>query len=233
MTLLGISTVSQTAQAGVRLPESISIIVTMVVTVAKEVFHLVQSVYFLVLGTFEVVYGLIKKNPVDISLTSVKSIFQNAVKRLVRFPKRILSCATLHGSLFLGTGVCELLQGLNVLEVIALGPALPFIALVGNGCFLVANLIMLVHNIKICLQASNLPPEASDEEREASKKAMISSIFAIISAINYIAGISLLIFGGPTAIIIVLVAMGLTSGGLKILFDFFQPYDNQLLSDLT
>ncbi|MEC7839648.1 MAG: hypothetical protein VX777_06385 [Chlamydiota bacterium] len=231
MTLIGVTSLSRAAHSGASFTGTVESIVTSVSTLATELFHIIQGAYFFITGVFEVSFGLFRKDPIGLSVKKVKIIFEKFTGRLACLSKKIFTYPVLHGALFLGSGVCEILQGLHSIEVIALGSALPFIAFAGSGCFILGNILMLAHNIKVCIIASNVPEDASEEEIENARRAKVSAIFAIVSALNYIAGIALSMFGGPAAIVIVLVALGLVFGGLKILYDWFQPCDKQKLKN--
>lgn len=196
-----------------------------------ETIHLAQSAYFLFLGSLETFIGLFthetKLSDVNIRVRSAVHRFLEWIKSL---PERIISYNVVHGSLMLGTGVCEFLLGLQQFGCVTLGAATPLVMGVSNACFFLGNLVMLVHNVRLFQQACLISEDASEEVKANAKRVKTSAIISMVSALNYIVGITAMMMGGPIALIAMFLALGLTFGGLKILYDWFCPYQEKLLN---
>lgn len=197
-----------------------------ILSIANKVFyetvHLMQSSYFLTVGVYETCMGLFSNETTlsDIS-KKIRSVFYRFLGWIKSIPERILSYNVIHGGLMLGTGVCELLLGLQQFECITLGATTPLIMGMSNTCFFLGNLVMLIHNVQLLQRFSCVPDNASNEEKAQARRLKLSAILSIVSALNYIVGMATILFGGPTALIIMFIALGLTFGGLKILYDWF------------
>lgn len=184
--------------------------------VVKETIHIMQSSYFLFVGVLKGKKVLSKPStPILPAAKRAESVFS----QIIGFVKSLLSYDGMHSALFLGTGTCELMLGLQVFDYISLGSMTPVVANLSSGCFILANLVMLIQSVEQYDKAS-LGMEKDKIKNERIKR---SSILAIISALNYIAGMATIALGGPPALIVVLLSLGLTFGGLKILYDFFRP----------
>jgi hypothetical protein len=219
---------SQVGEIVVNRSEPIISIINMIV---QNTIHLMQCPYFLAVGTLESVAGLFKKEPSSSAMSQkIRSALHNFYEWIKSLPRRICSYNVIHGGLMLGTGVCELLLGLQQFDWLSLGAATPFVAAMSNGCFVLGNIVMLIHNAKLFHQACQLREDASNEEKQNAKRVKMSAVFSMISAINYIVGITTMLFGGPVALIVMLVSLGLTFGGLKILYDWVYPYREELLN---
>lgn len=205
-------------------------IISVVHMIVHQTLHLMQCSYFLTLGALETVMGLFRgKVTVSENSEKFRSALKDFYERIKSIPGRIVSYDFIHGGLMLGTGVCELLLGLQQLDVLALGAAGAVVGAVSNGCFFLGNIVMLIHNVNLFHKASLIGKDASEEVKRNAKRVKLSAIISMISAINYIVGMATVMLGGPVALIIFFICLGLTFGGLKILYDWFQPYKENLL----
>lgn len=199
--------------------------------IANQSIHLLQSLYFLTAGGIEAAIALISGRKVE--LTESPDKVDTAVEGFFgwwrELPSKIFSYSFIHGALMVGTGTTELLFGLEQFECIALGAATPFVAAAGNSCFLLANIALLIESAVRFSRAKELPKDATDEEKEAAFRIKTSAILSMISAINYIIGVAAMLIGGNAALTALFVALGLLFGGVRILYDWFQPANEALL----
>lgn len=230
MMVSGVHVMKDIAQVGELAVNRTESIVSIVHMIFYETIHLMQSAYFLTVGAIETCIGLFTQETTlsDVS-KKVRSALHSFFQWIKSLPERLLSYNIIHGGLMLGTGVCELLLGLQKFDCVTLGAATPVVMGLSNACFFFANLVMLVRNVQLFQKACQIPEEASDEVKDNAKRVKLSAIFSMISALNYIVGIATMFFGGPVALIVMFIALGLTFGGLKILYDWFCPYQEKLL----
>lgn len=196
--------------------------------VADKAFHFLKSTYYLLYGISESVYGFFFKR---VHSLSIESLSNTAKKVISLFFKKLFSYNFLHGGCLVAAGISELIQGLNQYSLVSLGLAFPFIVLAGEVSLLFAYFLVLVRNLRICVKISEQPPLVLEEDIKNSNRLKTSAILNIFSALNYIAGISLALLGGPTTLIIVLLAFGLVSGGLAILFNILYPSKSDQLKN--
>lgn len=194
--------------------------------VADKAFHFLKSSYYLLYGISESIYGFFFKKVHSVSIESIS----NSVKKVCcLFFKKLFTHNFLHGGCLVVAGISELIQGLSQYSLISLGLAFPFIVLLGEVSLLIAYFLVLVHNLRICIRISQQPPLVLEEEIKNSSRLKTSAIMNIFSALNYIAGISLALIGGPATVVVILLAFGLVSGGLAILFNLLYPSKSEQL----
>lgn len=186
----------------------------------KKTSELFQGVFYLTYGSIELVLGLIqgKKREAD---PKVKSALNWFYRSIAAFYQKITSFSVWHGTCLVGLGVCRLMQGLNQLHVIKLGLALPTIALTGSSFFIAANLFLLLYSANRFCKHSFLSKTASEEQKEDARLQKISHSLAFLSALNQIVGTVLMISGADTALVVLFMALALTQGAGKLVFDMY------------
>ncbi len=186
-------------------------VISMLVT---KIFHLLQSGYLFLSGGREILYGIFREN--------ITSLLKD---RIVQSVKNFFSYPVFHGTFLILAGVSELFLGLHYTNLLYLGSTLlPVATLLGNGCFLMGNLLILAQNIRIYKKASQIPWNSAAEEKENAEFVKGSAVLSIISALSYIFGLGLTIIGGPTIIILLFAFFGLLFGGIKILYDIIYSH---------
>jgi len=186
----------------------------------KKTSELFQGIFYLTYGSIELVFGLIqgKKQQPD---PKVKSALHWFYRPIAVFYQKITSFSVLHGGCFLGLGVCRLMQGLNQLNVIKLGLVLPTIALTGSSFFIAANVFLLLYSANKFCKYCFLPETASEGQKEEARLQKISYSLAFLSALNQIVGTVLMISGADTALVVLFMALAMTQGVGKIVFDMY------------
>lgn len=188
--------------------------VSFIAVLVKEPFHLLQGAFYLTSSVIEFSAGLLKKEALRGA---------DKVKRALEwFYRKLTSYASLHSTMVLGGGICELLLGLNQFNVIRLGGAEPLLAGLGGGCFIVAYLLVFMRYVKLYIQACRYKPQ-TDEEQEALRGLKNSCILAIISSLNSLIGIALALFGAASALVILFACVGAAAWGIKLLYDLARP----------
>lgn len=188
---------------------------SLIASLVKETFYLLKSLYDIPAGLIEIVIGLVKKN----TTSGVKRV----KTALTWFYQKIVSFSTFHGLLIAGAGGCELALGLNQLELISLGLAMPMTIILRSGCFIMAEILSLVYYTKCLIKACRVRCPNSEIAKEQLERVKTASILAIFSALNYIFGAGLALLGAPGALILVLMALGVTISGIKFLYNILCP----------
>lgn len=103
---------------------------------------------------------------------------------------------------------------------------------VGNFClpleaaacslFGFASLIALIRNINIYRAAIKIPEYAPLHVKEAASMLKKSAILGIISSLNYIVAAALLIIGSTATLALIFGCIAVSTGCLKILYDFIR-----------
>lgn len=127
-----------------------------------------------------------------------------------------------HGTIYAASGVAGGIAALNHLNFINIGSAVSFpLECVGNGLFGIASFLTVIQNVRLYIAATKIEADASKEEIEAVKKIKISAIMGIISGLNYIVTAALLLCGVGATIALVFGLIGLVTGCIKILYDYY------------
>lgn len=130
---------------------------------------------------------------------------------------------TIHGALYLASGLCAAVASLHDLKVFDLGPAVGIINKVELGTFLAASLMGLYSNVKDYQNAKVLPANPTADQIEASKRKKTSAILGIISCVSYILNVALLFMGQLAAVAFVIGILGTLTGFIKMLYDYYRP----------
>lgn len=121
-----------------------------------------------------------------------------------------------HGALITASGACGIVEMLDRCGIVTLGQEVSkALFMAGSLFFLMANIIALEENVRLYEIAESLPPQ--DETTFWLRRSAVSGM---LSNINYIIATATLLLGGPTAIALVIGAIGAMSGAFKILCDF-------------
>ncbi len=124
----------------------------------------------------------------------------------------------IHGALFLGSGISGSLVALHQLGKIHLAATFAIFNHLEIGLFLAGCLLALYHNVREYTRAID-PASGLSAEQAHQKK--LSAIFGIVSSLNYILWGAFVIFGAHTAVALVFGIIGLTTGCIKILYDYY------------
>lgn len=129
---------------------------------------------------------------------SVKEFFSNLYSG-------IGNLKLIQGSSFVASGVCGALSFYYPSFFLDFG---------ASGLFLIGNVVALKNNVELYLCGSQL------ENREQGKAMMHSAILGIINNINYIMIPLITVFGGPVAAAIFFGCIAVTTGCIKIVYDY-------------
>lgn len=187
----------------------------------KDVIHTVDKLYQLALRYFTLSQSLFfcgygtKELSIDACKLSTNSPFDRAIAS----PWYLGNFSIIHGLFFISTGACGLGLAFHQMRYADL-------ALVSTplewGCksfFGLASLVALDYNVTIFLRT--LKFGSSPEEQALAKSLQKSAIAGIISSLSYLLATAWVLFGGPTAIALVIGVLGACFGTYKILYDFF------------
>lgn len=184
----------------------------------QVVFHLSQAIFYLTYGTIEVVYSLFFKKK-DSQNAKIKSALHWFYQAITSFCKKIISFSFLHGSAYLGVGLCELALGLHQLKLIGLGIMKAGVALARSGFFIASNLFVLIQSAINFFKSSRLSDHASQGQKESARLQKISASLSFLSALNNIIAVVLMLYGVHTAIIAMFMVMAMSQGCGKAIFE--------------
>lgn len=190
-----------------------------VATLSPGWFRLIQGIALSAYGLKEILFDGPKSRlgapPGDNSLLSrIKSACYDYFMR----KKQEISSGQfhiLHGALFVGTGIAGSLAALHQLDKINLAWTFPIFEGLEIGLFLWGSALALVHNVREYQKAATLV--ASSEKVENLK---LSAVIGMISSLSYILWVASYLLGGA-ALMPLFLCLGLATGCLKILFDYF------------
>ncbi len=174
---------------------------------AMRYFTLSQSLFFCGYGVKEMSVDAQKLQP------------NNPLDQAMASPKHMGNFSLIHGLFFMCTGACGI--GLSAQQV-AVQDFAPYSWQLDRGCeifFGLANLVALDYNINIFLRTLEFGD--SPEEKESAKRLQLSSISGILGSLSYLMATAWTMFGGATAIALVIGVIGACFGSFKILYDFF------------
>jgi hypothetical protein len=171
---------------------------------AKTYFLFVSNICLVGLGFRDYTVVALGRQP---NFPSVKEFFHN------------LWIGITSGNLEFIQGSCFVCSGISG-ALSFYYPAM-YLDVVGNGLFLVGNLIALMKNIEAYIQAVKLSGSADEVICQQAKRNMLSAVFGILNNINYIMIPFVTVFGGPVALAIVFGGIAITTGCIKILYDYF------------
>lgn len=116
-----------------------------------------------------------------------------------------------HGSFFLCSAVCTLLEAVHLFKIADLGKMYPVISWTGAYLFLFANFIGLEQCIRVFEEAKEMKDD----------NLMKSAVVGGISNFGYIAAAAIAILGGPAGIAFLIGCVSACFGGLKMMLDFY------------
>lgn len=175
---------------------------------AMRYFTLSQSLFFCGYGVKEMSVDAQKLQP-----------HSTPLDKALESPKHMGNFSLIHGLFFMCTGACGI--GLSAQQV-AVQDFAPYSWQLDRGCklfFGLANLVALDYNINIFLRTLEFGD--SPEEQQAARRLQASSIPGILSSLSYLLATAWTMFGGATAIALVIGVIGACFGTFKILYDFF------------
>lgn len=186
-------------------------------------FKLGQIPYFFAVGAKEIIY-----DGKDYSFSTASKASNLAKKIFEGFKstlKNIFCYETIHGVLMVGCGICEIISCVHYLGLKTIAAAtLSIISNVSLGFFALANFLMVCEQIRILINLEKVSEDASQEVKDATKLLKIGAIISLLSGISYLVSVALILCGGPAAVIVLFMLIGLLGGGLKILFDIVLRY---------
>lgn len=192
-------------------------------------FKLGQIPYFLGVGAKELMYDA-KYESFDLAKkasTVAQKVFE-VIKAVVR---QIFNYATFHGFLMVGCGCCEIIATIHRLGILTIAAnTLSVISSISLGCFGLANFLMVCEQIRILLSLVNIPDDAPQEVKDAVRSIKIGAIIALLSGICYLVGIALVLCGGPAAVVVLFMLLGLAGGGSKILYDMIVADKTEIIN---
>lgn len=186
-----------------------------VITLSLKYFGIIQSAYFYSYGAMEIIEDRISHYHAEAKKTYVGSQMSQTCQRIASFVKSLFSYRTVHGSLFMTVGTCEVARNCHQLDYINLGAALTPVSMLSQACFISANILMLAHYVRILRDISKLPVTIPDEAKKEARRLQLLAIISIFSTLNYIAATAAFMADGPVALVVVLLTLGLCAGGAK------------------
>lgn len=188
-------------------PQTINIILqasTKVVEFAKTYFLFISNICLVGLGFRDYTAVALGDKP---NYPTLSQFFANLWRGITTGHLGII-----QGTCFIASGTCGAVTFYN--------PA-PFFDYAGSGLFLAGNLIALKTNIENYINAVAQSNSNDPSERQYAFSLMTSAALGIINNINYIMIPFVTLFGGPVALAIVFGGIALTTGCIKILYDYF------------
>ena len=186
--------------------------------VAFNLRHVWQGGYFFGVGFFEAINGRVVKQE-EIQTPQVVTTTKK-VKVLATLWQKIGERKTfelLHGFLFCETGLFLSLEGLSYLRLIELGSFLTPLQFAGTLTFVFAKTLSLQYHVRLFLDSFQL----SDSKQAFHQR--ISAITGIIKGLGYLLLVLTPLLGGSATFALVFGCIGLTTGSIKVLHDFFYP----------
>lgn len=118
----------------------------------------------------------------------------------------------IQGSCFVVSGVTGAITFFNPSSLLAASSSTLFVA---------GNLLALASNIETYIQAVRLSESHDSADQKRARSMMYSAILGMINNINYIMVPLVTLFGGPVALAIFFGGIAVTTGCIKILYDYF------------
>lgn len=175
-------------------------------SVASPIFAGFSIVYFFTVGTYELF-----KNKVISDLKLNPNV--NDQGAVLRSPSQ--ESYKLHGSFFMGTGLCIGLESLanasyNLLNMNAI---ISSVKMAGGFFFIIANLIDLKENIRLY---ENFSSDQGSSPTSPSRHALLCGI---INNLGYIAATTLVLFEVSTALALLFGIIAASTGFIRILLE--------------
>jgi len=170
---------------------------------AKNYFLFISNLCLVGLGFKEYVVISIGDKP---NFPSAKEFFKNLYSGIVTGEFKLI-----QGGCFVASGLCGALSFYYSAFFFDFG---------ASGLFLIGNLVALKSNIELYMQGSILTESEDEQMREQGKSQMYSAILGMINNINYIMIPLITAFGGPVAAAIFFGCIAVTTGCIKILYDY-------------
>lgn len=137
-------------------------------------------------------------------LPSIKEFFLNLQAGVLAGDLKLF-----QGSCFVASGVCGALSFYYPSFFLDFG---------ASGFFLIGNLFALKNNVELYMHGTQLANER--ENQELGKTMMRSAVLGIINNINYVMIPLITAFGGPVAAAIFFGCIAVTTGCIKIVYDY-------------
>ena len=184
-------------------------------------FQLIQNIIFCGYGAKIIYFDGVKETK-DISERD--AFIQGLVKgfwgKIEQLNNAISKHCIHYGGLYLASGVFGTVSTLHYLSLVDLGKGLPYVEFLSNGFFFLANVLALHHHVKTYLAAKALFDSSEGEEKAVAKQWMKSAVFGILSSFSYAFMTALMLLTGPSALALIFGLVALSTGCLKILYDF-------------
>jgi hypothetical protein len=129
--------------------------------------------------------------------------------------------ACIHGGFYLGSGILNVLVGLETANLLNLRGIAPSLETAGWNLFLFANLFALEQHIKLYQSGCDLGGEAGHRIK-------VSAILGIANALGYVLGTLFIYFEQTSAIAIALSIFAVLAGTIKFFYDYF--FVNKIIS---
>lgn len=165
-------------------------------------FQISSSVYFFGMGSIEM-FNVLYPSASDQKIKTIRN-----------------ACLAVHGGLLIGVGVSSALEALHSCGLICLGNLRNLVCFGGNLLFLTANLVALEENIRLYWHISVSDQMDMDKDQSKLFWEKQSIIWGILSNLGYITAAACLLFGGGTALALLIGVISSFFGGLKALHDF-------------
>lgn len=196
---------------------------TKMVELVKGIFNVLQWTFVSLYGTKEILFDrvtdirkknsfLLKHRLIDQRLNAIFLKKSNLIGKV----KYYLT----HGVLYIASGIAGSAAAMHKAGWLNAGSFAFPLEVAGNCLFAFASFISLVQNVRIYRAASKITLYAPFHEREAASMLKKSSVLGIISSLNYIIAAALLMFGPAAAFALLFGCIAVSTGCLKILYDF-------------
>lgn len=126
-----------------------------------------------------------------------------------------------HGALFIASGLTSALIAANQYQFIQISKWVQLLSLTGNGLFLAANLLALYQNIESYKNALKLETSGLIQDLEKARHMKYSAVLGIMNSLGYLMVPIATLFHAPLAFAIIFGCIAVSTGCLKILYDFY------------
>lgn len=175
-----------------------------------------SSLYLCSTGTAEIVQNITKKaEDPRISVLSKQSLVPSN------------AYLNLHGGLMISSGSFSLIDLLHEFGVINIGSIANAVCTAGSVLFLCANIFALEENVRLYNEIENTDWAQTNIDEKELRWLKNAACFGIVSNLGYLVATAALLFGGATAITILIAVLSSLAGGIKILYELTIWFHNQ------
>lgn len=190
---------------------------TLVYDFAQRYFMTAQSLFFCAFGVKEAVMDGIWVQQ-EVGREPPKEGWKKTVGHVREV---VANMSVSHGAFYFGSGVTGGLSAMHDLGVVDLGVSYEPMVQASAVCFLFASLWALEANVRLFREAEQM--KGDEDTIEQIKR---SAILGILNNLGYAIATAMSLFDAPTAMVLVVGMFGLTTGAIKIVYDFVSVQPN-------